>query len=76
MSSIRETAKPEADTPAAAAAPGSAQGLHLTVSDIDAARAELLARGVDVSEEIRIGRTRTPSTWSASRRARSCHHEQ
>ena len=32
------------------AAPGSAQGLYLIVSDIQAARAELLARGVDVSE--------------------------
>lgn len=32
------------------AAPGSAQGLHLAVSDIEAARAELVARGLDVSE--------------------------
>ena len=32
------------------AAPGSAQGLHLVVPDIDAARAELAERGVDVSE--------------------------
>jgi catechol 2,3-dioxygenase-like lactoylglutathione lyase family enzyme len=32
------------------AAPGSAQGLHLTVNDIDAARAELAGLGVDVSE--------------------------
>ncbi|MCW3037021.1 MAG: Glyoxalase/bleomycin resistance protein/dioxygenase [Actinobacteria bacterium] len=32
------------------AAPGSAQGLHLVVSDIDAARSELAERGVDVSE--------------------------
>jgi catechol 2,3-dioxygenase-like lactoylglutathione lyase family enzyme len=32
------------------AAPGSAQGLHLVVSDIDAARSELAGRGVDVSE--------------------------
>jgi catechol 2,3-dioxygenase-like lactoylglutathione lyase family enzyme len=32
------------------AAPGSAQGLYLIVSDIAAARSELLARGVDVSE--------------------------
>jgi catechol 2,3-dioxygenase-like lactoylglutathione lyase family enzyme len=29
---------------------GSVQGLHLTVSDIDAARAELAGRGTDVSE--------------------------
>ena len=32
------------------AAPGSAQGLHLTVNDIDAAQAELAGLGVDVSE--------------------------
>ena len=32
------------------AAPGSAQGLYLIVSDIEAARAELVGRGVDVSE--------------------------
>jgi catechol 2,3-dioxygenase-like lactoylglutathione lyase family enzyme len=31
-------------------APGSLQGLHLVVSDIDAARAELVSRGADVSE--------------------------
>jgi len=33
------------DTP-----PGSVQGLQLVVADIDAARAELLGRGVEVSE--------------------------
>ena len=32
------------------AAPGSVQGMHLVVSDIHAARAELVERGVDVSE--------------------------
>jgi predicted enzyme related to lactoylglutathione lyase len=32
------------------AAPGSLQGLHLVVSDIDAARTELVKRGIDVSE--------------------------
>jgi catechol 2,3-dioxygenase-like lactoylglutathione lyase family enzyme len=32
------------------AVPGSAQGLHLVVSDIEAARATLISRGVDVSE--------------------------
>lgn len=32
------------------AAPGSAQGLMLVVDDIEAARAELIARGLDVSE--------------------------
>ncbi|MGH9794403.1 MAG: VOC family protein [Candidatus Acidiferrales bacterium] len=33
-----------------AAAPGSAQGLYLIVSDIEAARKELLARGIQLSE--------------------------
>ena len=33
-----------------AAAPGSAQGLYLIVSDIEAARTELLDRGVEISE--------------------------
>jgi catechol 2,3-dioxygenase-like lactoylglutathione lyase family enzyme len=33
-----------------AAAPGSAQGLYLIVSDIEAARRELIARGIGVSE--------------------------
>jgi catechol 2,3-dioxygenase-like lactoylglutathione lyase family enzyme len=33
-----------------AAAPGSAQGLYLIVSDIEAARGELLGRGVKISE--------------------------
>ena len=32
------------------AAPGSLQGLHLVVSDVDAAPAELVERGVEVSE--------------------------
>src|SRR5262245_30385775 len=32
------------------AAPGSAQGLFLVVSDIEAARADLIAHGADVSE--------------------------
>jgi catechol 2,3-dioxygenase-like lactoylglutathione lyase family enzyme len=32
------------------AVPGSARGLHLAVSDIEAARAALVGRGVDVSE--------------------------
>src|SRR5262249_28920102 len=32
------------------AAPGSAQGLYLIVSDIEAARKDLLARGIEVSE--------------------------
>jgi catechol 2,3-dioxygenase-like lactoylglutathione lyase family enzyme len=32
------------------AAPGSAQGLHLVVTDIEAARAELVDNGINVSE--------------------------
>ena len=32
------------------AAPGSAQGLYLIVSDVEAARVELLSRGIEVSE--------------------------
>jgi catechol 2,3-dioxygenase-like lactoylglutathione lyase family enzyme len=39
----------------AAAAPGSAHGLYLIVSDIAAARAELLARGVEISEVFHDG---------------------
>ena len=37
------------------AAPGSAQGLYLTVSDIEAARNDLVARGVEVSEVFHAG---------------------
>ena len=37
-------------TGVSSAAPGSAQGLHLVVTDIDAARAELAGLGADVSE--------------------------
>ncbi len=37
------------------AAPGSAQGLYLIVSDIQAARDELAARGVEVSEVFHAG---------------------
>ena len=43
------------------AAPGSAQGLHLIVTDIEAARAELFGRGTDVSEIFHFGEGgRTP----------------
>ena len=44
-------------------APGSAQGLYLIVSDIKAARDELIGRGVEVSEvfhgagDVHTGRT-------------------
>jgi catechol 2,3-dioxygenase-like lactoylglutathione lyase family enzyme len=41
------------------AAPGSYQGTHLIVFDIEAARAELVERGVDVSEIRHMG----PSGW-------------
>jgi catechol 2,3-dioxygenase-like lactoylglutathione lyase family enzyme len=37
------------------AAPGSAQGLYLIVSDIAAARSELVARGIEVSEVFHAG---------------------
>ena len=36
-------------------APGSYQGLHLVVTDIEAARAELVERGVEVSEPFHFG---------------------
>jgi catechol 2,3-dioxygenase-like lactoylglutathione lyase family enzyme len=38
-----------------AAAPGSAQGLYLIVSDIEAARKELLARGIQISQVFHAG---------------------
>ena len=38
------------------AAPGSAYGLYLVVSDIEAARTELVDRGVDVSEVFHAGK--------------------
>lgn len=37
------------------AAPGTYQGLHLVVDDIEAARAELVGRGVEVSEPFHFG---------------------
>ena len=37
------------------AAPGSLRGLHLVVNDIEAARAELVGRGVDVGEVTDVG---------------------
>src|SRR5262245_41662512 len=42
-------------TKVTSAAPGSAQGLYLIVSDIEAARDELVARGVEVSEVFHAG---------------------
>jgi predicted enzyme related to lactoylglutathione lyase len=37
------------------ATPGSYQGMHLVVTDIEAARTELVDRGVDVSEPFHFG---------------------
>jgi catechol 2,3-dioxygenase-like lactoylglutathione lyase family enzyme len=37
------------------AAPGSYEGMHLVVTDIEAARAELAGRGVDISEPFHFG---------------------
>jgi catechol 2,3-dioxygenase-like lactoylglutathione lyase family enzyme len=42
------------------AAPGSAQGLFLVVSDVEAARAELVARGVEISEVFHFARGPAP----------------
>jgi predicted enzyme related to lactoylglutathione lyase len=36
-------------------APGSSRGVHIVVADIEAARAELVARGVDVSDIEDVG---------------------
>src|SRR5579875_681246 len=41
--------------PGAAAEPGSVRGLHLVVADIEAARAGLVARGVDVEPVVERG---------------------
>ena len=38
-------------------APGSLQGLHLIVTDIEEARAELVGRGTDASELFHFGET-------------------
>ena len=38
-------------------APGTYQGLHLVVDDIEGARSELVERGVDVSEPFHFGET-------------------
>lgn len=38
------------------AEPGSYRGMHLVVNDIEAARAELIERGVDVSELFHFGK--------------------
>ena len=52
------------------AAPGSAQGLYLIVADVEAARDELVARGVEVSEVFHEGRAALDSTPPAASAAR------
>ena len=47
-----------------AAAPGSAQGLYLIVSDVQAARAELAGKGVAISEVFHDSRGSTPAPMS------------
>ena len=49
------------------ATPGSYRGTHLVVTDIEAARAELVGRGVDVGEI----RHMTPEGWQPGRRSRA-----
>ena len=44
-------------------APGSLEGLQLVTSDMDAARGELLERGVDVGEVIEMGREGGSTTF-------------
>jgi catechol 2,3-dioxygenase-like lactoylglutathione lyase family enzyme len=46
--------------------PGSLRGLQLTVTDMDAARGELVDRGVDVSEVKVLGRPGRPGFKHAS----------
>ena len=59
------------------ATPGTYQGLHLVVTDAEAARAELLERGVDVSEPFHFGargarhRASIPSAPTTARSSRS-----
>ena len=44
-------------------APGSIEGLQLVTSDMEAARAELVERGVDVSDVIAMGRPGGETTF-------------
>jgi len=48
-------------------APGGSQGLYLVVADVEAARGDLVARGVDVSEVFRGARCPVPSGRSHPR---------
>ena len=49
--------------------PGSLHGLHLCVSDIEAARAELVGRGVEVGETFHFGETGRASGVDPERRS-------
>jgi predicted enzyme related to lactoylglutathione lyase len=53
-------------TNATAALPGSAQNVYLVVSDIEAARRELLDRGVEVSETFHEGSVGGRFDWTGS----------
>lgn len=55
------------------AAPGSASGLFLVVSDIEAARTELAGRGVDVSETFHLAGPGHPPTPGPDPERRSYH---
>ena len=55
------------------AAPGSASGLFLVVSDIEAARAELVSRGVDVSEIFHVAGPGHPPIPGPDPERRSYH---
>ncbi|TIX78416.1 MAG: glyoxalase [Mesorhizobium sp.] len=55
------------------AAPGSASGLFLIVSDIEAARAELVSRGVDVSEIFHVAGPGHPPVPGLDPERRSYH---
>jgi hypothetical protein len=56
------------------AVPGSAQGLHLIVFDIEVSRAELVGRSVNVAEGWREARSRLPASfdWILPSEHRSC----
>ena len=49
--------------------PGSAKGLHLIVADIEAARAELVGRGVEASDYFHFGATGQSSGLDPERRS-------
>jgi hypothetical protein len=63
MSSVEASrgsvAAPPVQAGVASAAPGSAESMYLVVADIEAARDELLARGVDVGDVFHEGEPRS-----------------